>query len=89
LQKSLSLRSLTGSGTPTGSSSSSKHQSTPYRKPNGSSSLKSPRRLSTYWYETMDNDDIQQMDKMQIERQEVGIFFVFGLCSCLEWISLL
>lgn len=62
LQKSFSLRNLASP-----KESKSKHNATPYKKP----AVTPPRRrLSTFWCETVQNDDIHSMDKRQLDRQE-------------------
>ena len=50
------------------STPSKKHQATPYRKPTKSTPK---RRESSYWYQTVDEMDLQQLDAMQVKRQEV------------------
>ena len=45
----------------------------PFKRPTNSTGKSTPsknRRLSTYWYETVDRDDIQELDKTELDRQE-------------------
>ena len=64
---SLNSPQRSGDGTPL-----KKHQATPYRRPAKSTPK---RRESSYWYQTVSEMDLQQLDDMQVKRQEVRARF--------------
>ena len=74
LQRSVSLLSLNSPKEATLKKDTLPHRDTPYRKPSASATPN--RRDSTFWYQTMKDEDLKEMDKLQLKRQEV--------CSIIE-----
>lgn len=64
LQKSLSISSVKSP------QPSKFHPSAPYRKPSAASKKSVKHHLSSYWRETVDNSEVERLDKHQIDRQE-------------------
>lgn len=66
LQKSFSISNLRSP-----QAAAKYHPGTPYRQPSATSRKPSVKcRLSSYWHETVDNTEVERLDKQQLDRQE-------------------